>query len=98
MLSNYYITATEKSTTYPYKTSEIQAYCINTEKSSGGQKVSKDDFFNKVYNIQDTYYTYNPKTGDSAKCYKKVSSNNEPYLQSISNGEDSDNLHNLPDC
>jgi hypothetical protein len=91
-----FITATRKGR--HLTVTEIEGYRLSRSQSNSGIYYSKSDFFREIFSPAERYLSYNPFTGTGATLERKISPNNEEYLQSIGNGTISDNLLHLPNC
>lgn len=92
----YFVTATRKAGKKSVQ--EISAYRISTTRTNDGKVMTKSQFFSEFYVESDAYFAYNPYTMQTIGLERKFSINGEPYLQSIANGTESDNLLSLPEC
>lgn len=94
---SYNVTETRKTGS---SESEISHYRYFTDSAGYYSLKSKQDLWQEVKDFHNLikFYSYNIKLGTKVECTWKLSTSNEWYLQSNSNGTEKDNLLNLPDC
>lgn len=92
----YFITAARKSGKSSVE--EITAYRVTTARVNDGKVMTKEQFFKEFFHQDDSYFLYNPYNLQTVGLERKFSENREPYMRTIANGTETDNLLALPEC